>query len=80
MQKNHNNLKLRLINRIKSFFANNAVTLMYHRISDVTTDPWELAVSPVNFDEHLQVLHENFNIIPVKELVNLHIQKGIKKK
>ncbi|HZF66357.1 MAG TPA: polysaccharide deacetylase family protein [Chitinophagaceae bacterium] len=42
---------------------------MYHRIADVEVDPWDLAVSPSNFEQHLQVLRK-FDVISVEQLVS----------
>lgn len=42
---------------------------MYHRIADVEIDPWELAVSPENFEEQLKVLKHLYKPVPVNELV-----------
>ncbi len=41
---------------------------MYHRIADLTTDPWQLSVSPVNFEQQLQVLQKKYKLISVGEL------------
>ncbi len=41
---------------------------MYHRIADVANDPWELAVSPENFEDQLRVLKKKFRIISVSDL------------
>lgn len=46
-----------------------AAVLMYHRIADAAVDPWELAVSPVHFEEQLQILKKHYNVISVEELI-----------
>lgn len=43
---------------------------MYHHIADLATDPWELAVSPNNFEEQLQVLKQVYTVLSVSDLVN----------
>ncbi len=43
---------------------------MYHRVNDLLFDPFELAVSPDNFDQQLQVLKTNYKVVPVNELVD----------
>jgi peptidoglycan/xylan/chitin deacetylase (PgdA/CDA1 family) len=50
---------------------------MYHRIADMETDPWELAVSPRNFEEHLKILRKKYKVISVAELVNCLEKKSI---
>ncbi len=50
---------------------------MYHRVIDVPYDPWQLAVSPVNFEQHLQVLKKNYNIHSVKSLVKQLRRKSV---
>jgi len=59
-----------LLNKIKSiFFGNHAVVLMYHRVANIFIDPWQLAVSTDNFTNQLKVLKNEFNVIPLKDLV-----------
>jgi peptidoglycan/xylan/chitin deacetylase (PgdA/CDA1 family) len=43
---------------------------MYHRIVDLENDPWELAVSPFNFEQQLQVLNQFYNVVPLSALVD----------
>ncbi|MEO6305403.1 MAG: polysaccharide deacetylase family protein, partial [Bacteroidia bacterium] len=45
------------------------VVLMYHRIIVAETDPWGLCVSPENFEQHLQILKSEFNMVNAEELV-----------
>lgn len=45
------------------------LVLMYHRVAAVPVDPWQIAVSPGNFEEQLRVLEENYHVIPVPELI-----------
>jgi peptidoglycan/xylan/chitin deacetylase (PgdA/CDA1 family) len=42
---------------------------MYHRITIPDSDPWQIAVSPENFEQHLQVLKKSYNVISVPDLV-----------
>jgi len=42
-----------------------AVLLMYHRVADVRVDPWELAVSPAHFAEHMTLLREKYDVWPL---------------
>jgi peptidoglycan/xylan/chitin deacetylase (PgdA/CDA1 family)/SAM-dependent methyltransferase len=45
-----------------------AAVFLYHRIAEATTDPFELAVPPALFREHLEVLSSLGPILPVSEL------------
>ena len=54
--------------KIMELLEKKALVLMYHRIAEPDTDPWQLAVSAVNFEEQLHVLHTSFNVVPVHDL------------
>ena len=45
-----------------------ALVLMYHRIASASVDPWDLCVSPENFEEHIEYLKDKFQVIPMHEL------------
>jgi peptidoglycan/xylan/chitin deacetylase (PgdA/CDA1 family) len=45
------------------------LVLMYHRIALAETDPWELCVSPENFEQQLQVLKSEYNVISIPDLL-----------
>ena len=48
-----------LIKRIIDFLRpkeTKALVLMYHRVCDIETDPWQLAVSPNNFESQIKAL------------------------
>lgn len=60
---------------LKSKIRQKGVILMYHRIIDIQNDPWDLAVSPVNFEQQLQVLKKNKLGIPLYKFHNL-LKKG----
>jgi peptidoglycan/xylan/chitin deacetylase (PgdA/CDA1 family) len=47
-----------------------ALILMYHRIARSPVDPWNLCVSPENFDAQLAWLSRNCRVTSVRELVN----------
>jgi peptidoglycan/xylan/chitin deacetylase (PgdA/CDA1 family) len=55
-------------NLTRNFFERKSIVLAYHRVAETTVDPWELAVSPKNFEQQLQVLSK-LNVIPISELV-----------
>jgi peptidoglycan/xylan/chitin deacetylase (PgdA/CDA1 family) len=55
-----------------------AIVLCYHRVNDpVFADPWELMVSPENFEEQLKILSDDFNTISIEELLFLQSEGKI---
>ncbi len=58
-----------LFNRLTRRSQHRVIVLMYHRIANPNSDPWQIAVSPENFDQHLQILKKCYNVISVPELV-----------
>jgi peptidoglycan/xylan/chitin deacetylase (PgdA/CDA1 family) len=54
--------------RITNRFHHRAVILLYHRVADVETDPWQLSVTPQHFAEHLELLRKHADILPLREL------------
>jgi peptidoglycan/xylan/chitin deacetylase (PgdA/CDA1 family) len=46
------------------------VILVYHRVADVDSDPWGLAVSPINFRDHMRILGAEGLAIPLGDLVD----------
>ena len=45
----------------------NFIILLYHRVADVTLDPFDLCVTPHNFSEHMQVLRAIGNPISLSQ-------------
>lgn len=45
--------------------------LMYHRVAEVSTDPWGLSVTPAHFAEQLAVLRKHASPRPLGELVRV---------
>lgn len=37
--------------------------LVYHRIIDKISDPWDIAVSPAHFEEHIRFIQEHYAIV-----------------
>ncbi|GAA4444004.1 hypothetical protein GCM10023188_45370 [Pontibacter saemangeumensis] len=46
-----------------------ALVLMYHRIATPAADIWGIAVSPENFEQHLKLLRNRGNVVPLRDLV-----------
>ncbi|GAA4755695.1 polysaccharide deacetylase family protein [Flavisolibacter ginsenosidimutans] len=45
------------------------VVLMYHRVANVEADPWQLAVSPENFEAQLKLLRKKYKVITPQQLL-----------
>jgi peptidoglycan/xylan/chitin deacetylase (PgdA/CDA1 family) len=45
------------------------IVLMYHRVANLRNDPWELAVTPENFREHVRILSETRRVVPLRTLL-----------
>lgn len=45
------------------------IALMYHRIDVTDTDPWGICVSPENFEQQIQFLKSNLNVISIDNLI-----------
>lgn len=62
-------MKFKLRHIVDRFIQHKALVLMYHRVATLKSDVWDLAVSPENFEQQLQLLKESKNVIPLKELI-----------
>jgi peptidoglycan/xylan/chitin deacetylase (PgdA/CDA1 family) len=51
--------------------------LMYHRVTELESDPWSLSVSPQNFAAHLEVLQKHCWVMPLEDLNEAHQQKQL---
>ena len=47
-----------------------AVILGYHRVAEVTFDPFRLAVSPAFFEEHMEIIQRHFRPLSLVSFVN----------
>ena len=50
--------------------------LLYHRVADVSDDPWQLAVTPEHFEEHLVVLANEVEVVRLPEMLNPPARSG----
>jgi peptidoglycan/xylan/chitin deacetylase (PgdA/CDA1 family) len=57
-----------------------ALVLMYHRVAEPDTDIWDLAVSPVHFEQHLRVLQQLNNVISATELAERLQSRTLKRR
>jgi peptidoglycan/xylan/chitin deacetylase (PgdA/CDA1 family) len=57
-----------------------ALVLMYHRVAEPDADIWDLAVSPVHFEQHLRILHQLGNVISTAELTERLQSRTLKKR
>ncbi len=58
----------RLYNRAKEAIRPKAVVLMYHRVAELESDVWDIAVSPTHFEQQLQVLQKSGRVVPLKAI------------
>jgi peptidoglycan/xylan/chitin deacetylase (PgdA/CDA1 family) len=58
----------RFLHSIRRKLGSTAVILMYHQIDSRKLDPWQLAVSPENFEEQLRYLKRNYLVLPMQAL------------
>src|SRR3990172_9216760 len=56
-------------------FERKAIILMYHRVAEVSTDPWSLSVTPQHFAEHMEILKKYFRPIQLQQLIKA-LRKG----
>jgi peptidoglycan/xylan/chitin deacetylase (PgdA/CDA1 family) len=46
------------------------VILMYHRVFETSSDPWELCVSPKHFADHLELLRRDYPVLSLQQLLS----------
>jgi peptidoglycan/xylan/chitin deacetylase (PgdA/CDA1 family) len=66
---------IKIAKRVRKILSPHALVLMYHRIADPVTDPWDLSVSAENFDQQLGILSKKWKVISLPQLVD-KLQKG----
>ena len=47
------------VRNFRKRFCRHAVVLMYHRVTELDVDPWNLSVTPANFERHLTVIRRH---------------------
>lgn len=58
----------RVADQWKHVYDQKALILMYHRVTEVNSDPWGLCVTPEKFREQLEVLRSAFHPLPLAKL------------
>jgi peptidoglycan/xylan/chitin deacetylase (PgdA/CDA1 family) len=51
--------------------------LMYHRVAEVSSDPWGLAVSPSIFDRHMSIVARERTVMPLTAMVEALIARRV---
>lgn len=57
--------------RLTAKVRGGAVVLLYHRVAEPLTDPWDMAVTPAHFSEHMAVLRQHGAVVPLRVLPEL---------
>jgi peptidoglycan/xylan/chitin deacetylase (PgdA/CDA1 family) len=60
----------RRFNQIRRRFGSGAVILMYHWIAEMTGDPLRLCVPTGQFTQQLEILHHEYEPVPLRELLS----------
>lgn len=63
---------------VLKFTEKKVLVLMYHRVANTEIDPWELTVTPENFEAQLKVL-KKYNVISLEDLSDQISDNKIKK-
>ncbi len=73
----YNRIKRKFLN-VQNRFRPKSFVLMYHRVTELEIDPWDLAVSMENFEEQLIVLKKAYNVISMDELIEAKKNRKLK--
>lgn len=68
-----------LLRKLNLFSCSDGLVLMYHRINKGSIDPWQLSVSPENFEQQLQVLKRYYKVITLQEFVKQQQAQTLRK-
>jgi peptidoglycan/xylan/chitin deacetylase (PgdA/CDA1 family) len=55
---------------MRNWLIGRPVILLYHRVTAVTPDPWDLCVTPEHFTEQLMVLKKEMQPLPLRQLLD----------
>ena len=70
-------MKIRGVWRLKKTWAEvtqHGIILMYHRVANLSRDPWQINVTPNHFNEHMQVLKKYGRPVQVSK-VGKHLKR-----
>lgn len=66
-----NRIYSKLSNKKFLLFHSHALILIYHRVSDLSSDPQLLSVNPGHFEAHIKYLAENYRPVSLTTLVDI---------
>lgn len=57
-----------VLSRIKKSLNKRGIILMYHRVIELAQDPWEISVSPTNFEEQVKIIKKLGRAVQMREM------------